>query len=58
MATIEQLDIESFITTSFDLESKPILIIDLLSPINYNVALESYYYNILALESSIYLEEV
>jgi len=58
MATIEQLDLESFITTSFDLVSEPILSIDLLSPINYNVALESYYYNILALESSIYLEEV
>lgn len=58
MATIEQLDLDSFIVPSIELDSQPILAIDLQSHINYNVALFSYFYDILALESSIYLEEV
>lgn len=55
---VEQLDLESFINTGFNLDSAPTDTIDLSSHINYNVALESYYYNILALESNIYLEEL
>lgn len=55
---VEQLNLESFITTQIDLDSKQIQSIDLLSRIQYNVALESYYYDILSLESSIYLEEI
>lgn len=55
---IEKIELESFINTQINLFSKRIETIDLSSIFQYNVALESYYYDILVLESSIYLEEV
>lgn len=55
---IEQLNIESFVNRSIDLDSAPIQTLDLSSHIKYNVVLESYYNNILSFESRIYLEEI
>ena len=55
---VEKLYLESFINTSIDLNSIPVINIVLCSNINYGIDLESYIYKIFTIESNIYLEEL